>query len=96
MKKSKNSLEFKIVYHKRSLKFLNKIVQNKAKQIIEKLENLQKNPPKENVNVTKLSGEIKDVYRLRVGKIRILYQLDFENKTIYIFDINFRGSIYKN
>ena len=96
MKKLKNGSVFKLIYHKRSLKFLEKVSRDNARYIIKKLENLQKNPMAKNANVAKLAGEIENAYRLRIGKIRVLYELDLENKAIYILNINYRGSIYKN
>ncbi len=96
MKNLKKDSVFKIVYHKRSLKFLEKISQEKSRLIVNRLEILQSNPHEKSLNVKIMSGEIKNAYRLRVGKIRVLYQLLIKSKTIYIYDINFRGSIYKH
>lgn len=42
--------------------------------------------------VKKLSG-VDHTYRLRVGKIRIIYRLDSQNAA-EIIDIDYRGSVY--
>jgi mRNA-degrading endonuclease RelE of RelBE toxin-antitoxin system len=33
-------------------------------------------------------------YRLRIGKIRVIYEIDFKKNILYIYDIDFRGNIY--
>jgi mRNA interferase RelE/StbE len=42
-------------------------------------------------DVKKIQGA-KDIYRLRMGKIRILYQII--GNEVYVIDIDFRGNIY--
>lgn len=34
-------------------------------------------------------------HRIRVGNYRILYQIDDENKTIYVFRIRHRSDVYR-
>ncbi|KIM13013.1 MAG: hypothetical protein KU38_02935 [Sulfurovum sp. FS08-3] len=50
-----------------------------------------------NVDVKNLKGNLKDYYRVRQGKVRILFE--FQNNTIIIKaivnDIDFRGDVYK-
>ena len=50
-----------------------------------------------NIDVKQLKGNFKNFYRVRVGKIRILFELNNnEIKIIAIVnDIDFRGDIYK-
>ena len=47
------------------------------------------------VNVRKLSGEWEGYYRIRKGKIRIIFYPDFHENEIYISVIDFRGDVYK-
>jgi len=42
-----------------------------------------------------MKGEWKDFFRIRVGKIRIIFKIDFENKRIFVDRIDFRGDVYK-
>lgn len=51
-----------------------------------------KSAPFESLDIKELKGFKNKVYRLRVGKIRIIYKI--ENKNIEIIDIDFRGNIY--
>ena len=33
-------------------------------------------------------------YRIRIGKVRIIYKIDFKKKVIEILDADYRGRIY--
>jgi len=56
---------------------------------------LQKNPFYcESLDIKKLSGFRKD-YRLRIGKLRILYTVVKNEKLIYVYKISIRGKAYK-
>jgi mRNA interferase RelE/StbE len=43
----------------------------------------------------KLKG-FDNIYRVRIGNIRVVYQLLDNEKTIEILKIDFRGKVYKN
>lgn len=90
---SKNSSAFNILYHPRSLKFLKKIPKKEATNVLEKLEQLADKPNTQGLDVKKLATTQK-IYRLRIGKIRVVYEVDNSNRTIYIQDIDFRGNVY--
>lgn len=72
----------------KSIDSLNEKTKAKLK---EKLLSL-KNNPYESKDVKKLKGPQNNFYRLRLGKIRIIYQLT--NNKIEIVDIDYRGNIY--
>ena len=84
---------YQLLYHPRTEKFLKKISQKELSKIILKLERLRKDPNNKNLNIKKLATTQKS-YRLRLGNIRVIYELDKKNKIIYIHDIDFRGNIY--
>jgi mRNA interferase RelE/StbE len=46
-------------------------------------------------DIKKLHDEWDGFYRLRVGKIRALLTIDDEKNIINIYDIGYRGDIYK-
>jgi mRNA-degrading endonuclease RelE of RelBE toxin-antitoxin system len=54
----------------------------------------QKVYPPEELDIKKLKGELKSFSRIRVGKIRIIFQIQADTETIFIYNINFRGNIY--
>ncbi|MCX6815636.1 MAG: type II toxin-antitoxin system RelE/ParE family toxin [Candidatus Aenigmarchaeota archaeon] len=64
------------------------------KRIGEILESLKLDPvPVKFYDVKKLEG-IKDSFRIRVGKIRILYTIVWQNKIILVSRIEKRGTAY--
>ena len=48
-----------------------------------------------NIDIKKLTGKWKDFYRIRKGKIRIIFTVNYESKRFYIEKVDFRGNIYK-
>lgn len=85
---------YKLVYHPRVFKFLTKISKKEAKRIVEKIEILDKNPLSEELNVKRLSST-KRSFRLRIGNFRVIFEVNFEKKIIYIHEVGFRDSIYQ-
>jgi mRNA interferase RelE/StbE len=57
-----------------------------------RLEDLKLNPFKSSNDIKKLKGFKEDFYRLRMGKIRIIFKTN--NEKIEIIDIDYRGNIY--
>ena len=45
--------------------------------------------------VVKLSGQMGDSWRIRVGAYRILYRIDDENYRVKIYRVKHRGSAYR-
>ena len=79
----------KIYYSKTSLKYLQKIEQNVAKKIVGSIDQL----PDEGDIVKLKAKKVKNLYRLRIGKYRVLYVL--ENEMIKVLKIDTRGDVYK-
>jgi mRNA interferase RelE/StbE len=52
-----------------------------------------KNNPFFGMNIKKLKGEFKDIYRFRMGDYRLFYKI--EKKIIFIIDIENRKDAYK-
>jgi len=79
----------KILYSKTSIKYLQKLERNAVRKIVDAIEKL----PLEG-DVKRLKGKkIKNVFRLRIGRHRIIYAR--EKKTVKIIKIDTRGDIYK-
>ena len=78
-----------IFFSKTSLKYLTKLEKQVRTNIIQAIEGL---PDKGDIR--KMKGRsIQNIYRLRVGKYRVLYIQ--EEDTVKILDIDTRGDIYK-
>lgn len=94
-------MTLEIQYLKKADKFFaknsNTLSKEKSTQLIVK--SIKKIIQKEdtNIDVKQLKGSFKNYYRIRVGKIRILFEL--ENNEVKIIaivnEIDFRGDVYK-
>lgn len=85
-----------IGFTKESQKFLekNKIAQKDVFNLIQKT--IQKFQGENiNIDIKKLKGEWMGFYRIRKGKIRIIVEFDFDNFSVLIEQIDWRGGAYK-
>ena len=48
-----------------------------------------------NIDIKKLSGEWEGYYRLRKGKLRIIFEPNKTDKVLFVERIDFRGDVYK-
>jgi mRNA interferase RelE/StbE len=71
-------------------KFLHSLDKKTKAKLEKRLAQLKKSPFKGN-DIKKLKG-YNNLYRLRLGKIRIIYQI--ANTNVEIIDIDYRGNIY--
>jgi mRNA interferase RelE/StbE len=84
---------YEIEFSLQADKFLSKIDKSLRKKIIRKIEWLAKNC--EIINHLPLQYEFKDYFKLKLGKIRIIYKIFLQRKIILICYIDFRDKIYK-
>ena len=80
-----------IVYDKRIQKDLNAIPKNILRLILNRIEKLRTNP--RHKGVEKLVGI--EGWRVRVGKYRILYQIDDRKRIITIYRVKLRKEAYR-
>lgn len=76
---------YQLIYHPPVARRIARLHPNDRKRTIEKLEILANNPRNPLLNGT---------FRLRIGDIRAIFELDTKEKIIYIWDVDYRGSIY--
>jgi|JTFO01.1.fsa_nt_gb mRNA-degrading endonuclease RelE of RelBE toxin-antitoxin system len=93
-------IELKINYSKSSQKFIAKnqhlITENKSDELVIKAVKKILYKHDENINLKKLKGTMNNQYRIRVGKIRIIFLLINGNVIVVdVQDIDFRGDVYK-
>ena len=87
--RQKKLLNYKILYSKTSIKYLQGLEQKLAKKIVEAIDKL----PSEG-DIKRLKGKkVMNVFRLRCGKHRILYEM--EEEILKILKIDTRGDAYK-
>ncbi|UTJ05311.1 type II toxin-antitoxin system RelE family toxin [Arcobacter roscoffensis] len=94
-------MNLEIQYLKKVDKFFSKnshiLSKEKTKELV--IKSIKKIVLKEdiNVDVKQLKGNLQHFYRIRFGKIRILFELVNEEIKIItiITDVDFRGDVYK-
>jgi len=85
-------MRFRVEFSPRALKEMKKLPKNIREKCIIEIETLAENPiPR---GVVKLAGR-RNIYRIRVGKYRILYQFCPEDRLVIIVRIGKRESVYQ-
>jgi len=84
-----------ITYSKQAAKAINALDSPIKQNVKARIEGLTEAPPQGDIKP--LQGYSDGRQRLRVGKYRIVYRYEVENneKVLYIMDIGSRGDIYK-
>lgn len=80
---------YQVTIRPKAEKHFAKLPKNLQERIAKKLKQLHQNPFQAGLDIKKLAGTEKS-YRLRVGEIRIIYQMDTDLKEIFVSDIDFR------
>ena len=90
-----------VKFRKSAVKFLQKVtaedsakIQRQLRQIIIAIEEKGIIPFAE-LNIKKMKGEWEGFYRLRIGKIRVIFTVDLDSHDLEIYVIGFRGDVYK-
>jgi mRNA interferase RelE/StbE len=83
-------MSYEIIWKPKPLKFLNKLQKEIALRILEKVDNLKKEPFRYLEHY-----ESAKVYKLRIGDYRLLFDINFETKTLIVEVLDKRGRIYK-
>lgn len=84
---------YQLFFHPQTIKKLKQIHPNDKKRVLDKLMLLSDDPQNSSLNIKKLANT-QNNYRLRIGDMRVIFELDSANKLIRIWDIDYRGSIY--
>jgi mRNA interferase RelE/StbE len=90
MRESEN---FEIEYSEYALEFLEKADRQLKKRILKKVNYLAKNFDK--LTHFPLTHEARDFFKLRVGKYRVIYFVDWKTNKIKIALIDRRDKVYK-
>lgn len=90
-----------IKFRKNAVKFLEKADIEDVARIGEKLNHLlicveeQGIVPFTELDIKKMKGEWEGFYRLRMGKIRIIFLVNIASAEVEIYTIGARGDVYK-
>lgn len=86
---------YKVLLKSSVAKFLNKITDKDYRIISKNIFALSKES--RHFNSKKIATDEKNIYRIRIGRYRIIYFIDDINKIINIFEVKLcRESTYKN
>ena len=84
---------FKIFLDIPAKKSLKKLDNSVSQRIIESIERLSEDPiPHDSKRII---GIKEKVFRIRVGKFRVLYRVNYDNICVVIIDIDTRERVYK-
>ncbi len=88
-------MSFEINIKDKSLKFISSLQKYDRERLKEAIFVLKDDPvPIKSLDIAKMKGE-KNTYRIRKGKLRIVYEVIWEQKLILIHRVDFRGDAYK-
>ena len=82
-------MKYKIILLKRARKFIEKQTPKMQEKILKSVYNLP------NGDTKMLKGH-KDVFRLRIDNVRVIYTINHDIVTITVIDAGSRGQIYNN
>lgn len=82
----------RVVFGTRALRFLAKLEKEDRTRVFKKIKALQEDPFPSGVK--KLKGEA-DVFRLRIGDLRVLYKLIAADEVILVFRVDKRSRVYR-
>jgi mRNA interferase RelE/StbE len=90
-----------VKFHKQAIKFLQKAnpedvarIQGQLSQLLIAVEE-QGVIPFTILDIKKMKGEWEGFYRLRVGKIRVIFTVSLDSADVEIYTIGARGDVYK-
>ena len=88
-------MSYQLKLHKSVTKFLKSAPPKTRQRIVDKLNLLQENPlTHPQLDIKAMQG-LTDTYRLRIGQLRIIYQIKQDKLIIYLLTIGSRGDVYK-
>ncbi len=86
---------YKLVYSAQSEKFIRKLDTKRQVKVKHRMEQVAHNPFAHDSNLEKVKDMTRG-YRLRVGDIRLVYEVDSNNQTIAVWKTDWRASVYKS
>lgn len=89
-----------IRFSRNAARFLEQLDEANKSRVQEKITVLQKSlddrqaVPFDELDIKKLKGKWKGFFRVRVGKIRIIFRVDMNSSKLLIYEIKFRQDAY--
>ncbi len=89
-------MNYRLLLHKTVTKFIQKCPEKQQQEINNKFELLKENPYRHPQLDIKIMQGYTDLYRLRIGQYRFIYQVQNNELIIFILKAGQRGDIYKH
>lgn len=86
-------MSYTLLFRKQSIKQVSRLAKTDQKRLIVAFGKLGENPLDRTLDVKKLKGT-KSSFRLRVGDVRAIFELDTKRKEIFVWEVGYRGDIY--
>ena len=86
---------YKILYSQQSVKFIKKLDSKRQEKIKVRMGQVAKDPFARDPNLNKIK-EMTHGYRLRIGDIRLVYEINSKELQIIVWKTDWRGSVYAN
>ncbi len=80
---------YQLIIRPKAEKHFARLPKKLQERIFQSLKKLEDNPFQAGLDIKKLMGTQKS-YRLRVGELRIIYEMNTDSKEIFVTDIDFR------
>ena len=84
---------FEVYVSKKALKGLKEMPKEYRERILRLLRRLEEDPLPEEYDVKKLRG-FENAFRIRIGKYRVVYKVDWRERKVYVVFIGHRGKAY--
>ena len=90
-----------VKFRKQAVKFLQKANSEDVAKIQSQLNQLLTAIEQQSIilftelDIKKMKGDWEGFYRLRVGKIRVIFIVDFDSSELEVYTIGARGDVYK-
>jgi mRNA interferase RelE/StbE len=81
--------------HKRVIKYLTRLPGDK-KELVKNRLRLLAEAPGQYPGLVSMTGQWKGYSRIRIGELRVIFEIDELTKTIYVDYLGPRGEIYKS
>ena len=100
MRSNKKASSYKIIQGRDFLKDVKKILRSGDKSVLldiqEVIDGLKINPHRKRpkMDIKLISPKKESIYRVRLGKYRLVYEIDKSNKTVYLTTFFIRGEGY--
>ena len=88
-------MNYRLLLHKNASKFIEKCDKKQKEMIKKKLTLLQIDPRNHPLLDIKAMQGYSDLYRLRIGQYRLIYQIKEKELLIFLMTIGNRGDVYK-